>query len=64
MLKIGAADERSGKALRGWQTMPVDSDGANWNHRVDDDHWEQPGNLFRAMNADQRQTCSTTRHAR
>ena len=29
--------------------MPVDGDAARWDHRVDDDHWEQPGNLFRAM---------------
>jgi catalase len=29
--------------------MPVDGDGAHWDHRVDDDHWEQPGNLFRNM---------------
>src|SRR5271165_6497557 len=29
--------------------MPVDGDGAHWDHRVDDDHWEQPGNLFRKM---------------
>src|ERR1700732_5079168 len=27
--------------------MPVDGDGAHYDHRVDDDHWEQPGNLFR-----------------
>jgi catalase len=29
--------------------MPVDGDGAHYDHRVDDDHWEQPGNLFRKM---------------
>jgi catalase len=29
--------------------MPVDGEGAHWDHRVDDDHWEQPGNLFRMM---------------
>ena len=36
--------------------MPVDGAGDHWDHRVDDDHWEQPGNLFRAMSAEQRQT--------
>src|SRR5271156_3857345 len=34
--------------------MPVDGDGAHWDHRVDDDHWEQPGNLFRMMTPVQR----------
>ena len=33
--------------------MPVDGVGAHWDHRIDDDHWEQPGNLFRMMSADQ-----------
>ena len=28
---------------------------AHWDHRVDDDHWEQPGNLFRKMTPAQRQ---------
>src|ERR1700720_3796638 len=35
--------------------MPVDGEGAHWDHRVDDDHWEQPGNLFRKMTPAQRQ---------
>ncbi|MCQ8278432.1 catalase [Acetobacteraceae bacterium KSS8] len=35
--------------------MPVDGEGAHWDHRVDDDHWEQPGNLFRAMTPAQKQ---------
>jgi catalase len=34
--------------------MPVDGDGAHWDHRVDDDHYEQPGDLFRKMSAAQR----------
>src|SRR5580698_6461282 len=28
---------------------------AHWDHRVDDDHWQQPGDLFRKMNATQKQ---------
>ncbi len=36
--------------------MPVDGDGAHWDHRVDDDHWEQPGNLFRLMTPAQQQS--------
>ena len=35
--------------------LPVDGDIARWDHRVDDDHWEQPGNLFRMMTRAQRQ---------
>jgi catalase len=34
--------------------MPIAGDAAHWDHRVDDDHWEQPGNLFRMMTPDQR----------
>lgn len=37
---------------------PLELDGAaaHWDHRVDDDHYQQPGDLFRKMNAGQRQT--------
>jgi catalase len=35
--------------------MPTDGAIAHWDHRVDDDHWEQPGNLFRLMSAAQQQ---------
>jgi catalase len=36
---------------------PLEIDGAadHWDHRVDDDHWQQPGDLFRKMNAQQQQ---------
>lgn len=36
---------------------PLDIHGPanHWDHRVDDDHYQQPGNLFRKMNATQRQ---------
>src|SRR5260370_26571738 len=29
--------------------LTLEGDAAHWDHRVDDDHWEQPGNLFRRM---------------
>jgi catalase len=29
---------------------------AHWDHRVDEDHWKQPGDLFRKMTPAQRQT--------
>lgn len=35
--------------------LPINGDAANWDHRVDDDHYQQPGDLFRLMNAAQRQ---------
>src|SRR3981189_1562575 len=35
--------------------MPIEGDAAHWDHRVDDDHWEQPGNLFRKMTPAQQQ---------
>jgi len=35
--------------------MPLEGDADHWDHRVEDDHWEQPGNLFRMMSEDQRQ---------
>ncbi len=30
-------------------------DAAHWDHRVDEDHFEQPGNLFRLMTPTQQQ---------
>jgi catalase len=35
--------------------LPIEGDATQWDHRVDEDHYEQPGNLFRKMNAEQRQ---------
>jgi catalase len=35
--------------------LPVAGDAAHWDHRVDEDHWEQPGRLFRLMSPAQRQ---------
>ncbi len=34
----------------------LDGAAAHWDHRVDDDYCQQPGDLFRKMNAAQRQT--------
>jgi catalase len=36
--------------------LPIDGAAAHWDHRVDDDHYQQPGDLFRKMTAAQRQT--------
>jgi catalase len=35
--------------------LAIEGDAAHWNHRVEDDHLEQPGNLFRKMTPAQRQ---------
>jgi catalase len=40
-----------------WREPPLMVSGAagHWDHRVDDDHFEQPGNLFRLMSESQKQ---------
>jgi catalase len=35
--------------------LPIDGAAAHWDHRIDNDHYQQPGDLFRKMNAAQRQ---------
>jgi catalase len=35
--------------------LPIGGDADHWDHRVDDDHWEQPGNLFRKMTPSQQE---------
>jgi len=35
--------------------LPLSGDAAHYDHRLDDDHWEQPGNLFRLMTLAQQQ---------
>jgi catalase len=36
--------------------LALDGDAADhYDHRLEDDHWEQPGNLFRKMTREQKQ---------
>src|SRR2546429_275631 len=35
--------------------LEIDGIGDHWDHPVDDDHYQQPGDLFRMMNVEQRQ---------
>jgi catalase len=35
--------------------LPIEGAAAHWDHRVDDDHYEQPGKLFRLMTPEQQQ---------
>jgi len=34
--------------------LPIDGEAAHWDHRDEDDHWEQPGILFRNMSDPER----------
>jgi catalase len=44
--------------------LEITGAAAHWDHRVDDDHWQQPGDLFRKMNQQQNRCCSTTQPVR
>jgi Catalase-related immune-responsive len=35
--------------------LTLEGDTSYYDHRLEDDHWEQPGNLFRKMTLEQRQ---------
>jgi catalase len=35
--------------------LPIEGDATYWDHRVVDDHYEQPGNLFRKMSPAEKQ---------
>ncbi len=35
--------------------LALDGDADHYDHRLEDDHWEQPGNLFRKMTPEQKQ---------
>jgi catalase len=35
--------------------LPIEGEAKHYDHRLDDDHWEQPGALFRLMSAAQQQ---------
>src|ERR1700737_2573613 len=35
--------------------LTLEGDAAHYDHRLEDDHWEQPGNLFRKMTPQQKQ---------
>src|SRR5256885_6362587 len=35
--------------------LEIEGTAAHWDHRIDDDHYQQPGNLFRKMTPAQQQ---------
>lgn len=59
----GAAPTYFPNSLSDWQDQPelaeppleLDGAAAHWDHRLDDDHYEQPGNLFRLMSPEKQQ---------
>jgi catalase len=36
-------------------SLALNGDAARYDHRLEEDHWEQPGNLFRKMTPEQKQ---------
>jgi catalase len=37
------------------QSLTLEGDARHYDHRLEEDHWEQPGNLFRAMTPEQKE---------
>jgi catalase len=60
---LGATTTYWPNSLNDWTDQPqlneppldITGAAAHWDHRVDDDHWQQPGDLFRKMNPPQKQ---------
>src|SRR6266513_3095703 len=60
---LGATPTYWPNSLNEWIDQPdlneppleIDGIGDHWDHRVNDDHYQQPGDLFRMMNVEQRQ---------
>jgi catalase len=48
-------DEWTDQPVLNEPPLEIDGSAAHWDHRVDDDHYQQPGNLFRLMTAKQKQ---------
>jgi hypothetical protein len=61
--RLAPGQTLTGNGLGEWIDQPqlnepplaIDGAAAHWDHRVDEDHYQQPGALFRLMNAAQRQ---------
>ncbi|NUP12366.1 MAG: catalase [Polyangiaceae bacterium] len=60
---LGATTPYHPSSTGEWDSTPtagepplrLSGDAAHWDHRVDEDHWEQPGDLFRLMAPAQKQ---------
>src|SRR5271155_2539981 len=60
---LGATTSYNPNSQRLWDNQPeyaelplsLEGDVDHYDHRLEDDHWEQPGNLFRKMTPEQKQ---------
>ena len=60
---LGATTTYNPNSQRLWDNQPeyaeppltLEGDASHYDHRLEDDHWEQPGNLFRKMTPEQKQ---------
>jgi catalase len=60
---LGATTSYNPNSRRLWDNQPeyaelplaLEGDASHYDHRLVDDHWEQPGNLFRKMTREQKQ---------
>lgn len=60
---LGGTPSYYPNSVHEWEVQPglhepalrIEGDGAHWDHRVDDDHFAQPGDLFRLMSKEQQQ---------
>src|SRR5262245_18224808 len=50
-----SADEWANRPAFSDPPLHITGPAQHWDHRVDEDHWEQPGDLFRLMTPSQRQ---------
>src|ERR1700730_1456750 len=59
---LGATTNYNPNSQRLWDNQPeyaeppfaLEGDASHYDHRLEDDHWEQPGNLFRKMTSEQK----------
>lgn len=60
---LGATTSYNPNSQKLWGNQPeyadlalaLEGDANHYDHRLEDDHWEQPGNLFRKMTPEQKQ---------
>jgi catalase len=56
---LGATTSYNPNSQKLWDAdlpLALEGDANHYDHRLEDDHWEQPGNLFRKMTAEQKQS--------
>jgi catalase len=56
---LGATTSYNPNSQKLWDAdlpLALEGDANHYDHRLENDHWEQPGNLFRKMTAEQKQS--------